>query len=185
MISCFGTSMVTTRRSIFTILSMMGIRMIRPGPFAPCSLPRRKITPRSYSRKMRMAWGTTKKAMTARMTRTVVTGPLWKTKLMSESIMFFPLLLFWFYLQSQSRDARDLDGLAGGHGRGAGRVPRLALDKYLAGRGIDRPQRVYRAPDHRFQSGARGLELRANARAGDEDEKSRRHQRPRHDPAQR
>ncbi len=34
---------------------MTGIRSISPGPFTPVSLPSRKTTPRSYSRKMRMA----------------------------------------------------------------------------------------------------------------------------------
>ena len=71
MISCLGTSIVTTRKSIFTILSTIGIRKISPGPFAPCNLPSRKITPRSYSRKMRMACGRIK---IARMTMTMPNG---------------------------------------------------------------------------------------------------------------
>ena len=44
MISCLGTSIVATRRSIFTILSMIGISSTMPGPLAPCGLPSRKIT---------------------------------------------------------------------------------------------------------------------------------------------
>jgi hypothetical protein len=33
----------------------MGIRRINPGPFTPIILPRRKMTPRSYSDKIRIA----------------------------------------------------------------------------------------------------------------------------------
>ena len=33
MTSCLATSMVTTRRSIFTMRSTIGIRKMRPGPF--------------------------------------------------------------------------------------------------------------------------------------------------------
>src|SRR6516165_1909666 len=49
--------MVTTRRSILTMRSTIGIRKINPGPFVPSSLPRRKITPRWYSRRMRIICG--------------------------------------------------------------------------------------------------------------------------------
>jgi hypothetical protein len=38
--------MVTTRRSILTMRSTIGMRKINPGPFVLSSLPRRKITPR-------------------------------------------------------------------------------------------------------------------------------------------
>src|SRR5262249_14978653 len=44
-----GTSIVTTRRSTFTIRSTKGRMKKRPGPRAPTKRPRRKITPRSYS----------------------------------------------------------------------------------------------------------------------------------------
>jgi hypothetical protein len=47
---------VTVRRSTRTILSTMGMRRKRPGPFGgECSRPSRKITPRSYSRVIRIA----------------------------------------------------------------------------------------------------------------------------------
>jgi len=45
-----GTSRVIVRRSTFTILSTMGMMRNSPGPFAPTRRPRRKMTPRSYSR---------------------------------------------------------------------------------------------------------------------------------------
>src|SRR5215211_3822385 len=55
MTSCGGTFSVTVRRSTRTILSMMGISRKRPGPFGgECSRPSRKITPRSYSRAIRI-----------------------------------------------------------------------------------------------------------------------------------
>jgi hypothetical protein len=44
MTSCGGTSIVIVRMSILTILSMIGIRMMRPGPFVAMILPRRKMT---------------------------------------------------------------------------------------------------------------------------------------------
>ncbi len=49
MHSWLGTSIVTVRRSIFTIRSTIGRITNSPGPRAPTSRPRRKITPRSYS----------------------------------------------------------------------------------------------------------------------------------------
>jgi hypothetical protein len=47
--------MVTRRRLTFTILSMMGMRMINPGPLVAITRPNLKITPRSYSLKILMA----------------------------------------------------------------------------------------------------------------------------------
>ncbi len=83
--------MVTTRKSILTILSTMGIRKINPGPFAPSSLPRRKMTPRSYSRKMRSACGST---MTAKMMITTSHGP--KKRKMGMMISFIIFLRYVF-----------------------------------------------------------------------------------------
>ena len=51
--SCGGTLSVTVRRSILTIRSTIGIRKISPGPFWAIRRPRRKMTPRSYSRRIR------------------------------------------------------------------------------------------------------------------------------------
>ena len=50
--SCGGTVRVTVLRSTLTIRSMIGISRIRPGPFWAISRPNRKITPRSYSRRI-------------------------------------------------------------------------------------------------------------------------------------
>src|SRR6056297_2573514 len=54
--SCAGTSILIVRKLTFTIRSMIGIRIIRPGPFAPTILPKRKITPLSYSLTILIAW---------------------------------------------------------------------------------------------------------------------------------
>jgi len=50
-----GTSKAIKRKLIFTILSITGMRIIKPGPFAPIMRPRRKITPLSYSANTLMA----------------------------------------------------------------------------------------------------------------------------------
>ena len=50
--SCGGTFSVTVRRSTLTIRSMSGISTISPGPFCAISRPSRKMTPRSYSRRI-------------------------------------------------------------------------------------------------------------------------------------
>jgi len=55
MTSWGGTSSVTRRRLIFCILSIMGIRMIKPGPLLPIRRPNLKITPLSYSLSILMA----------------------------------------------------------------------------------------------------------------------------------
>src|ERR1017187_2184047 len=59
MISCLGTSIVTTRRSIRTMRSTMGISSTRAGPLALRSFPSRNTTARSYSRRIRTAEGST------------------------------------------------------------------------------------------------------------------------------
>src|ERR687893_1102947 len=65
-----GTSMVTVLRSILTMLSMNGSRMKSPGPLGPpCTRPRRKITPRSYSVTILIALSTTETTNTAITTR--------------------------------------------------------------------------------------------------------------------
>src|SRR5262245_46477643 len=65
MTSCGGTFSVIVRRSTLTIRSMIGIRRKTPGPFGSGSRrPRRKMTPRSYSRATLIA------AVRKRMTRT-------------------------------------------------------------------------------------------------------------------
>src|SRR5438093_1222728 len=133
MISCLGTSMVTTRKSIFTIRSTIGMRKMSPGPFAPCNLQGRKMTPRSYSRKMRMDSGST---TTASKIKTITQGPSLVTSFINSSIIS-PSLFFRFHFQRQSLDADDFDGLAGFDRRFAHGVPVFAFDKHLAAARVD------------------------------------------------
>jgi hypothetical protein len=77
MTSCGGMFSVIVRRSTRTIRSTIGIRMNRPGPFG-CGRrrPRRKITPRSYSRATLIALtrnSTRRKTTAARKIRAPVT----------------------------------------------------------------------------------------------------------------
>ncbi len=49
MIFCEGMFIVIVRSVTRVMRSNTGMRMIRPGPRIPVNLPRKKITPRSYS----------------------------------------------------------------------------------------------------------------------------------------
>src|SRR5688572_1871966 len=49
--SCLGTSSTIVRRSTRTIFWITGQTMMRPGPLTPSKRPRKKMTPRSYSRR--------------------------------------------------------------------------------------------------------------------------------------
>src|SRR5262249_45966190 len=103
MTSWRAPSMVTTRRSILTMRSTIGIRKINPGPFVPSSLPRRKITPRSYSRRMRIICG---RMITARR----ITGSNQTSNLANSSnIRPLPQVL-GFHFCRQSFDGNDLYG---------------------------------------------------------------------------
>src|ERR687889_1692854 len=76
IISWGGTSIVTVLRSILTILSTTGRRTKSPGPLGPpCTLPRRKITPRSYSLTTLMALSMTEATNSARITTTIAATP--------------------------------------------------------------------------------------------------------------
>src|SRR5881628_2356958 len=177
MISCLGTSMVTTRKSILTIRSTMGIRKMSPGPFAPCNLPSRKMTPRSYSRRMRMDCGSTTTASTI---KTIAQGPSLAASLINSSIIF-PSWVLGFHFQRQSLDADDFDGLAGFDGRFAHGVPIFTFDKHLAAARVNARKRADRLAQHRFRAGLSRSELRAQTRANDENEKRRRQHRRRND----
>ena len=49
---CWGTSRKRSRRSTFTACWTNGMSRTMPGPFAPCSRPKKNTTRRSYSRTM-------------------------------------------------------------------------------------------------------------------------------------
>src|SRR5437867_8584492 len=161
--------MVTTRKSIFTMRSTMGMRKMSPGPFAPCNLPSRKMTPRWYSRRMRMACGSTATAST---TKTTAQGPILAASLIKSSTIS-PSLVFAFHFQRQSLDADDFDGLAGLDGCFAHGVPVFAFDKNPAAARVNARERGYRFAQHRFPAGLNRSELRAQSRAHDENEKRR------------
>src|ERR671912_2023715 len=77
MTSWGGTSMVTVLRSILTILSTKGRRMNSPGPLGPpWTLPRRKITPRSYSLTTLMALNKTDATTTMATTKAMNAKPI-------------------------------------------------------------------------------------------------------------
>ena len=56
MTTCLFTSRVNTLKSIRTVRSTIGMIKNIPGPFAPLRRPRRKMTTRSYSRTIFIAW---------------------------------------------------------------------------------------------------------------------------------
>src|SRR5438046_2345317 len=164
MISCLGTSMVTTRKSILTMRSTTGMRKMSPGPFAPCNLPSRKMTPRSYSRRMRIDCGSTTTASTI---KTMAQGPSLAARFNKWSIIS-PSLVFGFHFQRQSLNADDFDGLAGFDRRFAHGIPVFAFDKHLAAPRVDARYRAGRFPQPRFLAGLHGSELRAQSRAHDD-----------------
>src|ERR1039457_6996557 len=173
--------MVTTRRSILTMRSTTGMRMIRPGPLAPSSLPSRKMTPRSYSRRMRMACG---RIMAARMMIGTVQALRRNNVATRSSIMFSGCLLFsgfrWvlrFDLQSQAGDADNLHRVARFDGHFAHGIPGFPLDEDLAAGRIDARQGGDRLAQHGFAAGAHGQQLRPQARAYYEEEEGRGYQR--------
>src|SRR5919107_4749394 len=76
MTSWGGTSMVTVLRSILTILSTSGHKKKSPGPLGPpWTLPRRKITPRSYSLTTLMALAMTETTNKAMITTAIAANP--------------------------------------------------------------------------------------------------------------
>src|SRR5918994_962864 len=76
MTSCGGTSMVTVLKSILTILSTNGRRIKSPGPLGPpCTRPRRKITPRSYSLTILTALSMTETTNIATITTKIAANP--------------------------------------------------------------------------------------------------------------
>src|SRR5258706_5474169 len=179
--SCLGTSMVTTRKSIFTMRSTIGMRKISPGPFAPCNLPSRKITPRWYSRRTRTDCGS---ATTTSTIKTIAQGPTVVINLIKSSIIS-PLLVFWFHFQRQSLDADDFDGLARFDRCFAHGVPVFAFDKHPPSAPVNARKRFNRFAQHRFRTGLNRLELRTQSSTHDENEKRRRQHRRRNDVGER
>src|SRR6266852_4494306 len=154
-----GTSMVMVRRLTFTILSMNGISSTRPGPepsppglmMALARRPKRKITPRSYSRRMRTDEARTNITMT-------MTGTMAKISPKPSMSCLLGMLCpprSSDHLQREAVHAQDLDALARGHRAVLRhRPPQFAVHQ-------DLPLRIERPPDHTgladHARGARGL----------------------------
>src|ERR1019366_9831694 len=178
MISCLDTSMVTTRKSIFTMRSTMGNRKMRPGPFALSNLPSRKITPRSYSRRMRNVCGS---RMATMMTITTRLEPIFMRELIMSGIVP-PLLSFGVNFQRQTFDSDDLDGLILFDRNRTDGIPVFAFDENPAAVHVDSPERGHDFAHHGLAPGPHGQPLRAQAGAHHEQKEQRGHRRRGNDP---
>src|SRR5437762_1481956 len=98
----------------------------RPGPFAPSNLTSLKMTPRSYSRRMRIACG---KMIAARMRSGTVKAPRPNNLRTMSSMVSLGVgvecssCLFWFYLQSEPFNANYFRHLARFNGSVADCIP--------------------------------------------------------------
>src|SRR5712691_4218721 len=189
MTSCGGTSMVMVRRLTLTILSTSGIRRSSPGPVpsppglttARACLPKRKMTARSYSRRIRTAFRMMKNAMMA-------TG-------MSPSVQSYPSMSRLLRLgavrgpadpERQPVYACHAHRLAGRDGRVLGDgAPDLAVELHLP-LGIKRGSYYGALADHPRRPRGRGTPHRAypGGDGPDHEPRARRHRgqdhRPRH-----
>src|SRR5574337_1562087 len=120
--SCVGTSIVTVLRLTLIIFCTPGIRSIRPGPFVTWNLPRKNITPLSYSGSIFIAL---QRNISIRNTTIIVPVPIPKFIIPPNSSFFSDLQLKAPNLGHRHAVAR-LKGLV------AVSVPVLALDKDLA-----------------------------------------------------
>src|SRR5947209_19176038 len=168
--------MVTTRRSIRTIRSTIGMRKISPGPFAPSNFPRRKITPCSYSRRMRIACG---RMITARM----MSGMAQLINLNGPS-SGMALFSFGFYFYRQSLHRCDLRRVPFFDRRVADRIPMLAFDKDPAAARVDWSQCGHGFSKQRFRARSYRQALRAKTLADNENKERRRDQCRRNDVAE-
>src|SRR5205809_6654006 len=158
--------MVTTRKSIRTMRSTIGMRKINPGPFAPSSFPKRKMTPRSYSRRMRIACG---KMMIMRM----MMGTAQPINRGNVSISSMVLFSFGFHFYCQSLHGSNLSLLVFFDRRIANRVPVFAFHENAAAARIDRGQCSHRFPNERFLSHFYRQQLRAQALPDDKNKERR------------
>src|SRR5207302_9898792 len=164
--SCFSTLMVTTRKSIRTMRSTIGMRKINPGPLAPSNFPRRKITPRSYSRRIRMACGMM--MMTRMMTGTA--QPINRGNASNSSMVLFS---FGFQFYCQPLDRCNLTLLVFFDRRIADRVPVFALDENAAAARVDWAQCRHGFSNERFPSHFYRQQLCAQALSDDKNKERR------------
>src|ERR1700730_1569991 len=163
MISWRATSIVITRRSIFTIRSTIGIRKINPGPFVPDSLPSRKITPRSYSRRIRATCGIMSAAK-------IMIGINEPSNLADSSSMQWFFSGLWDDFQSQTFDAYDLDGMSPIDRRIAGRGPAFTFNENLPVACINWRHGTNNLSKHCLFADLNGQTLRSESFADNENE---------------
>src|SRR5208283_2794836 len=147
--SCFVTSIVMTRRSILTMRSTIGMSRISPGPLALRSLPNRKITPRSYSRRMRIIWGST---TTPNTNSTTIQG-IRPNDFSAASMIGTPLRGFGFHFQRQSLHLDNLNELALLHRHITDSLPVFSFDKHFAAPTVNGSQRRHHLAAHRLRAG--------------------------------
>src|SRR6516164_1088549 len=138
------TSIVTTRRSILTMRSTIGMRKMSPGPFVPSNLPRRKMTPRSYSRRTRTAWG--------RIISTSTNTGISQLINLANSSNIRCFSAFRVNSQRQSIYGEDLNFLALFYWTIAYGVPVFSLNKNLPAVLIDRSKSAGNFSQHYFSS---------------------------------
>src|SRR5512137_1803405 len=168
--SCEGTSMVIVRVSTRTMRSTTGMRMMRPGPFVGMILPRRKMTARSYSLRIRMD------AARNMMTRTTTT-------MIGYNINTPFCLRFFFHFYFQPIDSNHFHGTPFPDGRLAGCVPVFAPDDDLASTEYLRRSFPHRT-DHALPAGEDLAHLgpHGNRDDGNEEQRDDRHRRDKHAP---
>src|SRR5262249_52044055 len=149
------------------------IRRISPGPLAVSSLPSRKMTPRSYSRKMRTTCGN-------RTDPTIKTGISHLsafTRLVMMSMSYLLLCFFGFHFQRQSVDGDDFHGFIRRDRQLADRVPIFAIDEHFSFLTADGRQAAGCLAQHGFDADFDRQKLRAYSRSHDEHEERRGQQR--------
>src|SRR5215813_12700870 len=147
-----GTSMVMVRRLTLTILSTKGMRRMRPGPLpsppgltmAPACRPKRKITARSYSRRMRTEFSSTKRAI-----RTTGIRPSVHSSCMARRLLTgLGSVRGAAHREGEAVHRRHAHLLSGGNGAAvAHRPPDLPVDLHLSLRPQGRAGHR-EAPDH-------------------------------------
>src|SRR5262245_20776521 len=133
--------MVTTRRSMRTMRSTIGMSSTRPGPFAPISLPSRNTTPRYYPSRTRTA---DRSIVIARIATTRNTDIKGSNSSMSRLLGNGRRPDG----ERQPADADDFDRIADLDRRVARRGPVFTFDEHLAAAAVDAGQRRCHSSDH-------------------------------------
>src|SRR5215813_4796135 len=149
--SCGGTSMVIVLRLTFTILSMNGMSSTSPGPepsppglkMALARRPNRKMTPRSYSRRMRTEEAITNNAITTAGIKPQISSKPLMVRLLRSRSSRGPC-----HGEREPVHAHDLDMLPRRHWAvRRHRAPQFAVDQDLSF-GVERPPHHTRLSHH-------------------------------------